>query len=112
MPKNPTKYFVFDTLKNIFWNNWLISLKCHLTNNFFCLFTDGSQVGFVSVDGNDRFIMKMLDSANLSTIEHELPLKLARKSVNVFGTSVIEEGKTKNQVDFGYDEETVRYGLK
>ena len=66
----------------------------------------------MSVDGNDRFIMKMLDSANLSTIEHELPLKLARKSVNVFGTSVIEEGKTKNQVDFGYDEETVRYGLK
>ena len=51
--------------------------------------------------------MKMLNSANLSTIDDELPLKLARKSVNVFGTSVIEEGKTKNQVDFGYDEETV-----
>ena len=49
----------------------------------------------------------MLNSANLSTIDDELPLKLARKSVNVFGTSVIEEGKTKNQVDFGYDEETV-----
>ena len=65
------------------------------------------QVGLVSVDGNDRFIMKMLNSANLSTIDDELPLKLARKSVNVFGTSVIEEGKTKNQVDFGYDEETV-----
>ena len=71
------------------------------------LFTDGTQIGFISVDGNDKFIMKMLNSSNLSTVDHELPLKLARKSVNVFGTSVIEEGKTKNQVDFGYDEETL-----
>ena len=76
-------------------------IKCKYLSYFL------QQVGLVSVDGNDRFIMKMLNSANLSTIDDELPLKLARKSVNVFGTSVIEEGKTKNQVDFGYDEETV-----
>ena len=34
-------------------------------------------------------------------------MKLARKSVDVFGSSVIEEGKNKHQVDFGCDDDTL-----
>ena len=40
-------------------------------------------------------------------MDSELQLKLARKSVDVFGSSVIEEGKNKHQVDFGCDDDTL-----
>ena len=71
------------------------------------MFTDGVNIGVVLVDANDRFIARFLNVVNCSTIEGELPLKLARKCVDVFGNSVIEEGKAKHQVDFGCDEESL-----
>ena len=40
-------------------------------------------------------------------MDSELQLKLARKSIDVFGSSVIEEGKNKHQVDFGCDDDTL-----
>ena len=55
-------------------------------------------IGAVLVDANDRFIARFLNKIDCSGIESELPLKLARKTVDVFGSSVIEEGKIKHQV--------------
>ena len=71
------------------------------------LFTDGVHVGAVGVDAHDKFIIRFLSASNLSSVENELPLKLARKSVDVFGSSVIEDGINKHQVEFVSDDETL-----
>ncbi len=69
------------------------------------LFTDGQNIGVVVVDANDKFMVRLLSPVNCSTVEHELVLKLARKSVDVFGSSLIDESKMKHQVEFGCDDE-------
>ena len=71
------------------------------------MFSDGVHIGVIVVDVNDRFTVKFLNACNCSSVESELPLKLARKSIDVFGSSIIEEGKTKHQVDFASDDDVL-----
>ena len=81
-------------------NSTLASKPC-------AMFSDGEHIGVIVVDVNDRFTVKFLNAENCSTVESELPLKLARKSIDVFGSSIIEEGKTKHQVDFASDDDVL-----
>ena len=83
------------------------------------LLTDGEQVGLVTAarDG-DAFTIKFLSAPTqggplVST--GELPIKLARKCVELSGSSVIEEGSGANslersQLDFGVDDEVGSVG--
>lgn len=76
-------------------------------NRPYVMFSDGVHIGVVAIDVNDKFVIKFLDAANNLSCATELPLKLARKCVDVFGASIFEEGKTKHQVDFGCDDESL-----
>ena len=53
------------------------------------MFTDGVNLGVVLVDANEKFMIRFLNTVNCSTVDSELQLKLARKSVDVFGSSII-----------------------
>ena len=53
------------------------------------MFTDGVHLGVVLVDANEKFMIRFLNTVNCSTVDSELQLKLARKSVDVFGSSII-----------------------
>ncbi len=71
------------------------------------MFSDGTNVGIVQCTASDKFVVKFLDPNNNFTVTNELPLKLARKCVDVFGASIFEEGHNKHQVDFGCDDESL-----
>ena len=61
----------------------------------YVLFDDGNHIGAVTINNNDNFVIKFLNpSANLACVS-ELPLKLARKCIDVYGSSsVFEEPQT------------------
>ena len=83
------------------------------------LLTDGEQVGLVTAarDG-DAFTIKFLSSPSPGAAmvsSGELPIKLARKCVELSGTSCVEEGAgaaslERSQVDFGVDDEVGSLG--
>jgi E3 ubiquitin-protein ligase MYCBP2 len=60
------------------------------------------------VSSHDNFVIKYLGlGVNSLTSEQELPLKLARKCVDIFGTSVIQEDQIHHHVDFGCEDEAL-----
>ena len=83
------------------------------------LLTDGEQVGLVTAarDG-DAFTIKFLSSASTTgplVSAGELPIKLARKCVELVGASIVDEGQgpaslERAQVDFGVDDEVGSLG--
>ena len=83
------------------------------------LLTDGEQVGLVTAarDG-DAFTIKFLSSPSPGAAmvsSGELPIKLARKCVELSGASCVEEGAgaaslERSQVDFGVDDEVGSLG--
>ena len=69
--------------------------RCAMTESPYVLFDDGNHIGAVTINNNDNFVIKFLNpSANLACVS-ELPLKLARKCIDVYGSSsVFEEPQT------------------
>jgi E3 ubiquitin-protein ligase MYCBP2 len=83
------------------------------------LLTDGDQVGLVTAAREgDAFTVKFLSTPVVGgpmVSAGELPIKLARKCVELAGSSIIEEGAgpgdhDRSQVDFGVDDEVGSLG--
>ena len=88
----------------------VLVMKDHqsLTSSPYLMFSDGSSLGVVTVTNNDNFAMKFLNiGSNFLTCDQEMPLKLARKCVDLFGTSILKEGEKQHSIDFGCEEEAV-----
>ena len=57
----------------------------------YVLFDDGNHIGAVTINNNDNFVIKFLNpSASLACVS-ELPLKLARKCIDIYGNSSVFE---------------------
>eukprot|EP00095_Tigriopus_kingsejongensis_P005847 maker-scaffold697_size109876-snap-gene-0.24 protein:Tk05847 transcript:maker-scaffold697_size109876-snap-gene-0.24-mRNA-1 annotation:"e3 ubiquitin-protein ligase mycbp2 isoform x1" len=70
------------------------------------LFADGTHLGVVSLTSHDHFVVKLLGvSSDPMTCIQEVPLKLARKSVTVFGASAFEEGSSEHRLAFNSAED-------
>ena len=74
--------------------------------------TDESHIGLVTAGKDDTFTIKFLSpSSNPMVVTGDLPIKLARKCVELIGTSVIDDGAGSNpqgeryHVEFGVDDE-------
>jgi E3 ubiquitin-protein ligase MYCBP2 len=66
-------------------------------------FSDGSNIGVVTVTNNDNFVIKFFSVSSgggTTSCVQDLPLKLARKCVDVYGASTIEPASRHHQVDF------------
>lgn len=72
------------------------------------MFSDGTNLGYVTVE-KDNFVMKVLTTMgpNYFYCDREMPLKLARKCVDLFGASVFKEGETHHSLDFGCEEDAL-----
>ena len=77
----------------------------------FVLFDDGVNIGVVTVNNSDNFVIKFLDPQSTipMTCVSGLPLKLARKCVDVYGSSIfdLDGSNKKHQVEVGCDDEIV-----
>ena len=74
--------------------------------------TDESHIGLVAAGKDDTFTIKFLSpSSSPMMVTGDLPIKLARKCVELIGTSVIDDGAGSNpqgeryHVEFGVDDE-------
>ena len=74
--------------------------------------TDESHIGLVTAGKDDTFTIKFLSpSSSPMVVTGDLPIKLARKCVELIGTSVIDDGAGSNpqgdrfHVEFGVDDE-------
>ena len=86
----------------------------------YVLFDDGSHIGAITINNNDNFVIKFLNPSNNLACVSELPLKLARKCIDVYGSSTVFEepqspasanqpkgtnGASKLQIDFTNEDE-------
>ena len=78
------------------------------------MLSDGHQVGLVTAGKDDTFTIKFLSpSTSPMVVTGDLPIKLARKCVELLGSSVIDEGGggggggagERYHVEFGVDDE-------
>ncbi|XP_044762914.1 E3 ubiquitin-protein ligase MYCBP2 [Coccinella septempunctata] len=70
------------------------------------VFSDGEYLGTISPSKDDGFVIRMLNQNVLpASVISELPLKLARKCVEVLGTSSFEDEGLSHTVNTGTDEE-------
>ena len=76
------------------------------------MLTDENHVGLVTAGKDDTFTIKFLSpSSNPMVVTGDLPIKLARKCVELIGSSIIDDGAAANvngdryHVEFGVDEE-------
>ena len=66
----------------------------------YVLFDDGNNIGAVTINNNDNFVIKFLNPANNLACVSELPLKLARKCIDIYGSSsVFEEPQSPSVED-------------
>ncbi|CAG9838820.1 unnamed protein product [Diabrotica balteata] len=72
------------------------------------VFSDGDYLGVISPAKDDGFVVRMLNQ-NISpaSLVSELPLKLARKCVDVFGVSSFDEENGTYTVNTGSEEEII-----
>jgi len=77
------------------------------------MLSDGDHVGIVTPSRDDTLSIKFLSlNSNPMSVVADLPIKLARKCVEAFGSSLIEEnGGERTQLDFGIDEEIAQVGI-
>ena len=75
------------------------------------MLSDGHQVGLVTAGKDDTFTIKFLSpSTSPMVVTGDLPIKLARKCVELLGSSIIDEGGgggagERYHVEFGVDDE-------
>lgn len=70
------------------------------------IFSDGDYLGTITPAKDDGFIVRTLNpNTNPAVLVNELPLKLARKCVDVLGVAAFEEEGVPNPVNTGTDEE-------
>ena len=70
------------------------------TESPYVLFDDGNHIGAITINNNDNFVIKFLNPSNNLSCVSELPLKLARKCIDVYGSSsVFEEPQSPSAVD-------------
>ena len=66
----------------------------------YVLFDDGNNIGAVTINNNDNFVIKFLNPLNNLACVSELPLKLARKCIDIYGSSsVFEEPQSPSAED-------------
>ncbi|XP_054276655.1 E3 ubiquitin-protein ligase MYCBP2-like [Macrosteles quadrilineatus] len=70
------------------------------------MFSDGDQLGMVTATRDDSFVVRTLNlSGGPVGAGAELPLKLARKCVDVFGTAAFDEDSNIHTLNTGCDDE-------
>nr|CAD7200761.1 unnamed protein product [Timema douglasi] len=71
------------------------------------MFSDGDNLGLITSAKDDGFVVRSLNpGTNPMVSGSELPLKLARKCVDVFGTSLFDDDSSIHTLHTGCDEET------
>ncbi len=117
------KFEVFQVDRNdLLVTNVLTASDCTFANFPHVLFSDGVSLGVVVAGdrssrgggggAGENFYIRFLSnksSSNKSVLSCvlELPLKLARKCVVVFGASVFDDRWKKHEIEFGFDDEAV-----
>ncbi|XP_046683725.1 E3 ubiquitin-protein ligase MYCBP2 isoform X4 [Homalodisca vitripennis] len=70
------------------------------------MFSDGDQLGIVTATRDDGFVVRTLNPGGSPIYSvSELPLKLARKCLDVFGTASYDEESNIHSLNTGYDDE-------
>ncbi|CAK9797457.1 E3 ubiquitin-protein ligase MYCBP2 [Anthophora quadrimaculata] len=72
------------------------------------MFSDGECLGMITAGKDDGFVVRTINTlSNPVTVASELPLKLARKCVDVFGYAAFDEEQTAHTLNPGCDDEIV-----
>ncbi|KAK9309341.1 hypothetical protein QLX08_000965 [Tetragonisca angustula] len=70
------------------------------------MFSDGECLGMITAGKDDGFVVRTINTlSNPVTVASELPLKLARKCVDVFGYAAFDEEQTTHTLNPGCDDE-------
>ncbi|ESO93790.1 hypothetical protein LOTGIDRAFT_153260, partial [Lottia gigantea] len=71
------------------------------------LFSDGENVGKIAPDKDDCYVVKMYSIEKTPlTVIHELPLKLTRKCMEMFGCNNMDPETDRRSLVTGFDEDT------
>ncbi|XP_043286736.1 E3 ubiquitin-protein ligase MYCBP2 isoform X2 [Venturia canescens] len=70
------------------------------------MFSDGDNLGMITAGKDEGFVVRTINTlSNPVTVTSELPLKLARKCVDVFGWANFDEEQTAHTLSSGCDDE-------
>ncbi|XP_026302017.1 E3 ubiquitin-protein ligase MYCBP2 isoform X8 [Apis mellifera] len=70
------------------------------------MFSDGECLGMITAGKDDGFVVRTINTlSNPVTVASELPLKLARKCVDVFGYATFDEEQSTHTLNPGCDDE-------
>ncbi|XP_017880442.1 E3 ubiquitin-protein ligase MYCBP2-like [Ceratina calcarata] len=70
------------------------------------MFSDGECLGMITAGKDDGFVVRTINTlSNPVTVASELPLKLARKCVDVFGYATFDEEQAVHTLNSGCDDE-------
>ncbi|XP_074101339.1 MYC binding protein highwire isoform X2 [Cotesia typhae] len=72
------------------------------------MFSDGDNLGMITAGKDEGFVVRTINTlSNPVTVTSELPLKLARKCVDVFGWALFDEEQAVHTLSPGCDDEVV-----
>ncbi|CAM1315909.1 MYCBP2 (predicted), partial [Pycnogonum litorale] len=70
------------------------------------MFSDGDNIGHITSSKDDSFVVQTFKPGiNQMICIHELPLKLARKCLDVFGTGLFDDGTDVHSINTGTEDE-------
>ncbi|XP_035719406.1 E3 ubiquitin-protein ligase MYCBP2-like isoform X2 [Vespa mandarinia] len=70
------------------------------------MFSDGENLGMITAGKDDGFVVRTINTlSNPVSFASELPLKLARKCVDIFGYAAFDEEQVVHTLNLGCDEE-------
>ncbi|XP_032681431.1 E3 ubiquitin-protein ligase MYCBP2 isoform X1 [Odontomachus brunneus] len=70
------------------------------------MFSDGENLGMITAGKDEGFVVRTINTlSNPVTVTSELPLKLARKCVDIFGYAIFDEEQSVHTLNSGCDDE-------